>query len=935
MFGLRRLIFILLFAFVCIAQGYSSEINGVIKDGKTNELLVGATVYVKELKIGVSSGLDGSYKIKGVPKGNYTVACYYLSYNTVEYTASLPSDDAEVDINYSLNSALTEVEEVTVVAHRDLSSDISARSSEKESLTILNIVSAKSIELSPDLNVANVVQRMSGVTLDKSSANSGQYAMLRGMDKRYSYTLVNGVKIPSTNNKHRYISLDMFPSDLVDRVEVTKSLTPNMEGDAVAGVINMVMKNAPDRFLVMANGSMGYSQYFSNNSYNTFNTSVLNPQSPYERNDKGYRAIPSDFPTNNMAYKSVSLPLNYFGNLTLGNRAFDKKLGWIVSGSIQNSYNGLNSLYFKDDLSRDGNNLPIITSMQERVYTENKKNYGVHAKLDYELNARNRFQFYSAYLLNNSTQIREVDETDLAVSYDPQNGTVNSIHSTRFRYNSQSLFNSTLQSDHQITDNFSAQWSAVYSKALNETPDETTVGYYTGSENFIPAEQYVDFDGSDRIWRRNSDEDIAGYLSFAYKTAILDHNTEFKFGGMYRDKQRTSFYNKYTLQAIVNVSNSDTTYTSFYSAKNSDWFTYDQINWKVYNPRGTVAVGENYDAYETVSAAYAMFCADINKLQVTGGVRFENTTQGYSMLYPIGEAAPEGSQSYVDVLPSLHFKYAVKPNQNLRLSYYRAVNKPGFQEIVPFIDASEEPNSAGNKDLKHAVADNIDARWEYFPSQLDQIMVGLFYKNMKDPIEFAFNKFMNVSQQIVYTPINSDKAVNYGLEVDVTKFYREFGINANYTYTQSTITSMKLSRGKDAQGNDLTTYVSQSRPLFGQSAHVGNVSLLYKNSKNGMSGQLAFSYTGERIYTVSRFIDNDHWQKGYWQVDASAEKKFKYGISLFVKAQNILNNHLKVYIKNANPMNGDTPYHSVGDTNTLIRDDQTKPAYLIGFRYKY
>lgn len=146
---------------------------------------------------------------------------------------------------------------------------------------------------------------------------------------------------------------------------------------------------------------------------------------------------------------------------------------------------------------------------------------------------------------------------------------------------------------------------------------------------------------------------------------------------------------------------------------------------------------------------------------------------------------------------------------------------------------------------------------------------------------------------------------------------------------------MKLSRGKDGQGNDLTTYVSQSRPLFGQSAHVGNVSLLYKNSKNGMSGQLSFAYTGERIYTVSRFIDNDHWQKGYWQVDASVEKKFKHGISLFVKAQNILNNHLKVYIKNANPMNGDIPYHSADDTSTLIRDDQTKPAYLIGFRYKY
>ena len=110
------------------------------------------------------------------------------------------------------------------------------------------MVSAKSMQLSPDLNVANVLQRVSGVTMERDNSGEAQYAILRGMDKRYNYTLVNGVKIPSPDNKNRYVPLNIFPSELLDRLEVTKSLTADMEGDAAGGAVNMVMKDAPGQF---------------------------------------------------------------------------------------------------------------------------------------------------------------------------------------------------------------------------------------------------------------------------------------------------------------------------------------------------------------------------------------------------------------------------------------------------------------------------------------------------------------------------------------------------------------------------------------------------------------------------------------------------------------------------------------------------------------
>ncbi|NMC40956.1 MAG: TonB-dependent receptor plug domain-containing protein, partial [Bacteroidales bacterium] len=923
---MRRTILIL-FLLLKIIPIYSGTIKGRIYDARTSENLTGATVYIRELKTGTTSGLDGTFTIRNIPGGKYTIMVSYIGYSTREQVINIKEDDT-YDLLLGLDESSYQLSQVTITAQRDRTSDMSARATERNSDIVVNVVAARTIELSPDLNVANALQRISGVTIDKSSSSTGQYALIRGMDKRYNYTLVNGIKIPSTHNKHRYVSLDMFPSELVDRIEVSKTLTPDLEGDAIGGVVNMIMKNAPEQKFIQVNFSSGYSIFFADKKFQGFSIKDINNRSPFERNASGYRAVPSDFPRTNLVIKQEEIPVNYTGNITLGSRFTGGKLGWIFSGSFQNYFTGENSLYFKDDLSRDGKNLPVLTSMQERVYYELKKNLGIHNKLDYRLNRNNSFQLYTAYMYLSGRQIRQNLKTDLAVSYDPDNGNLIRSYSTRFRYNPQDIFNITLTGDHSLPGRLTVNWSAVYSKAKNQRPDEATITYGNSLENFLPVRQYVDFDGSSRIWRRNSDEDIAFYVNLVHSATVQNVKIELQSGGMARFKHRTSFYNKYTLKAITHVNTPDTTYTSYYSEKDVDWQTYDQIEWMVYNPRGTVSVGENYDAYENVVAGYLMGRVYFPKLQVTGGIRIEHTDQGYNMAYPVGEPEPEGFQKYFDFLPGIHFKYLIKGNQNLRLSYFRATNKPGFQEIVPYIDSSDEPVTAGNKNLKHAEADNIDIRWELFPNQNDQVLGGVFYKRIINPIEFAFDKFMNVSQNIVYTPVNSKLAVNYGFEIDIIRFAREWGVKANYTFTRSEITTNKLARVKDEHGNDSTAYIPQTRPLFGQSPHMGNISLLYRGSGNGFSGQLAFSYTGERIFTVSRFINNDLWQEGFWQLDASAEKKFRNGISIFIKAHNLLDTHVKVNIKASNPINNDVPSQDSARNRTLVRNEFSRQSFL-------
>ena len=120
--------------------------------------------------------------------------------------------------------------------------EVAARSIERNSVNVVNVMSAKAMELSPDITVANVIKRMSGVTVERNSSGEGQYAILRGMDKRYNYTLVNGIKIPSPDNKNRFVPLDIFPSEILDRIEVTKSLTADMEGGDFSQSVHRIQR---------------------------------------------------------------------------------------------------------------------------------------------------------------------------------------------------------------------------------------------------------------------------------------------------------------------------------------------------------------------------------------------------------------------------------------------------------------------------------------------------------------------------------------------------------------------------------------------------------------------------------------------------------------------------------------------------------------------
>lgn len=219
----------------------------------------------------------------------------------------------------------------------------------------------------------------------------------------------------------------------------------------------------------------------------------------------------------------------------------------------------------------------------------------------------------------------------------------------------------------------------------------------------------------------------------------------------------------------------------------------------------------------------------------------------------------------------------------------------------------------------------MDLRWEYFPGAAEQLMAGVFFKHLKNPIEYGL---VNEGQDTYYMPMNLGNAVNMGLEIDLLKYFNKFGIKANYTFTHSRITTDK----RTMEGNEIRSE-RQSRPLFGQAAHVANLSLLYKDTSHGIDAQLTTAFIGKRLSDISNWLDNDIWENNYCRLELSGEKALGRGLSLFVKASNLLNLPLVRYYHKGPHTDQLTEVRRTGG-NVVERRERYGQTLLLGIRLK-
>jgi outer membrane receptor protein involved in Fe transport len=921
--------YFLLFSLLISSLAVSANtVKGYVTDAQTGESLVGATVLltgatVGTTRIGAVAGLDGSYQLREVPEGNYTLVVSFVSYKTTTQTITVGR--GTLTQNIALNSTGTDLTEVVVAGKGERESEVSTRVTEQKADNVLNIIGAKAISLLPDITVANVLQRVSGVSVVRNGTGDGQFAIIRGMDRRYNYTLVNGIKIPSPDNKNRYVPMDIFPADLLERLEVVKALTPNMEGDAIGGSMNMIMRSAPDYLVLTATASGGYSQIFSQQPFSGFSTKDINFRAPSEiARSNTYYAKPEEFSRTSLTYKNVALPVNGLFSLSVGNRIFKHRLGFLVGGSYQHTYRGGTTTFYSlnGQPSPDPKpNTPIFTSIDNRVNSNEQARTGLNLKLDYAFNPNNKLSLYGLFMQLDDKQHRTILGNQLTTFGDVST-------SDRSVFRRQNVYNTTLQGDHNLSKRLKFNWSAVYSLAKSQTPGWANYGVTYRVEPDLkgqPVRGATYINSVSYIWTRNQDRDLTGYANLVYSPAS---NIELSVGGMYRDKDRTNYYNNYALSTVLPGGDKQV-----YTGIDKAILSFRPIS----SALSDSANANNYTAKEQIAAGYAQGKITLaERWQVVGGVRIENTSQAYVSALPITSEGKSGTIKYLDVLPSVHLKYQLSSRENIRFSYFRGISRPGYFELVPASFPGDFFTESGNPRVKHTVADNIDLRYEFFPGGSQQLLIGGFYKNIQNPIEYGFNIISNVST--VFQPLNFGTATNFGAELVFAKFWNNVGVTGNYTFTKSSITTSKRIFGRDVNGSIAASEGTQTRPLQGQSDHIANLSFVYKNQRVGLDAQLAWVYTGKRINIVSPFLGLDYWQRGTSQVDFSAEKRFGRSqtgaarFSIFMKLTNLLNNPIVSEILQSNNLTN-LPEQTRTD-RILVQKDVFGQSYLIGFRYK-
>ncbi|WP_198675348.1 TonB-dependent receptor [Pleomorphovibrio marinus] len=912
------------------------DLSGHVFDGATGEPLVGATVEVLATAKYAIVGLDGSFSIKNVPNGVHILEVSFLGFERSQKEITV-NGNTTVEIVLREDSA--DLEEFVVQGSMIKGSEMQARNLERNAPNTLNVISKKAIELSPDITVANIVQRVSGLSVERNANGDPQHAIVRGMDKRYNYTLINGVKIPSPDNKNRYIPLDIFPAQLLERLEVSKSLTAGMEGDAIGGAVNLVMKDAPEEFMIEGDLQLGYNQINFDRGYYQYDRSEINRQSPYEQFGSQYFAEVSDFPTSNMSFENqkqesgsnwqlFTMP-DLLGSLTLGNRYFGNKLGVMLGGSFQNSYRGVDSNWFRTGMDNFGSGRPTLQRLQERKSSTQQQRYAIHSKLDYYFNENHKIDLYLGNYQLNDFRVRDMVDTETEgrnFSMEEGNGIL--THITRYTTRYQNIRTANLSGEHKFNSNFRVHWSGVGSIAGSESPDDGIFKRNGELANFVEQPQNIERRNY-RRWENNTDTDLTGYLNFYYTPSEIAHLNEISVGGMYRKRERDSFFNRY----IFDPAN------PAFQIQGIHWESYADVNWGLLNPRGGVSDPLNFESYENISAAYLNTNWSNWGAEVNLGVRLEHTVQGYELKVAQQSVNADSSQNYVDVLPSIGIKYKLAEKTNLRASYYKALARPGFHEIVPYrLSEDDGFDESGNPSLNRVRSHNYDLRWEYFPSLTEQVLVGAFVKDIRDPIEYTLVRDRVTSGPLSLRPNNFGNAFNWGLEADFIKFFNKIGIRMNYTYTNSTITTPKINQRRENPDDESSQLVQvpvdQSRPLQGQADHIGNLSLMYKNQLSGTDMQIAMVYTGERIEFVSPFLENDHWSKPITQLDFSFDQKIGKYLTVFARINNILDSPYELFIKS--PLAREEarfPYQS-NPEETTVRIDRYGQSYRLGIRFK-
>ena len=317
-----RILLLLIFSLIFITFSSQSKITGKVIDEEFNETMPFANVLVKGTNNGVTTDFDGNYSITVQP-GTYTLVFSFVGYRTKELTNIKVGQNDIKEINVNLSSSSVGLEEVIISVSVQKNTEEALLMMQKKSANLMDGLSSEAFKKVGSSNLANAIKRAPGVSI-----MGGKYVYVRGLGDRYTKSILNGVNIPGLDPDRNTIQMDLFPTNILDNVQIIKSFTADLPADFTGGLVNIITKEFPSKKSPALSISLGYnpSMHF-NSEYQSYNGSSTD----FLAFDNGQRNIPID------------RNLNSFYNQSLNDLYIDNLNADFPNLSLQD-YNTINNL---------------------------------------------------------------------------------------------------------------------------------------------------------------------------------------------------------------------------------------------------------------------------------------------------------------------------------------------------------------------------------------------------------------------------------------------------------------------------------------------------------------------------------------------------------------------------------------------------------------
>ncbi|MET3979288.1 TonB-dependent receptor [Mucilaginibacter sp. UYP25] len=876
----------------------TGRISGKVIDQKTSETLIGATVNIEGTTKAAATDVDGHYVLSGLAPGKYVVLVRYIGYQNKTISDVEVKQGANTPLDITVGQAESKaLNEVTIKATYRQQSIGALYAMQKNSVSISDGTSAEVIKKSPDRNTADVLKRVSGATVQDN-----KFVVIRGLSDRYNNAMLDGASLPSTEPNRKAFSFDIVPSNLVESLNITKTATPDQPGDFAGGLIQINTKDLPEQNSISFGIGAGYN---TASTGKTFLSGQRNA-TDYFGFDNGKKQLPSGFvpyssivnglnlTQNRALLKSISQDYNIYKNTALPTQNYQFTLSRVKdyekTGNRFGAILGLtyrNSQTIANDVKRDAYGYDY----NDDIY-KFSTNIGALLNLGYSY-GKNKITFKNVYNRIYDDQFLQRTGSNQATGSD--------VKYYAFDLLQKALFKSTLEGNHPLGEKGAKiNWNLSYSNVLNDQPQQRKVSYSRNIGSGDPFEANVSTLGKDNatLYAKLNENQYSGSVNYSMPFKMFSQPATFKTGltSLYRNRS----YNVRFLGAVVtddpNLNDPDFIRPLKQRPVNT-LFRSDVLNADIYKLDEIDGSDDSYAAHSLTNSGYLMLDNKLtDKLRLVWGARVEQFDVNVT---PVSKRA-DGivKQNYVDILPSANLTYSLTDKINLRASYSRTLARPEFRElsISQYYDYELLALQQGDPNLKRSNIDNVDVRFELYPSAGQIISVSGFYKRFKNAIE-TYNNDVNSTRTITY--FNSDRANVIGAEFEIRKTL-DFLYNTNFMKNTTAYANVAVIKSTAYNPTDAgINFKYTKRTLVGQAPYVINAGLQHSFLDNKLNFNALYNRVGRRLNVAAGALYEDIWEAPRNVFDAQLGLKvFKGKGEIKVTAADILNNASTFYYDN-------------------------------------